>query len=368
MVQTSKEEMPHLFDGISAKPKFGRVELSALGLKFDCDNGQSFLFEYCDLVRDFLTPIDEIRIFTNEKPAKIISLPLDLEPKFIEYAPQFAYPRDKAKDETPIIKKLAIFGWSMIAFFVLVIPLLSNQIAKLIPYEIEVNIGNEIHELVNFEDALKNDSNTTRIAAAKLDLEKRLNDLIGPNKTGIKATVSLVSSGEFNAFAAPGGRIYLMCGLVEAMDANELSAVLSHELSHVKNRDSMNAYVHEIAGSLLVRLVAGSGFNVSSEIAANMTGLDYSRGVESRADEDGVKMLMEKGYYAGGAPGAFDKFIKNGHGYSFSLDELFSTHPDPKKRKARLAELTKGSAGAPFLTPETFGTIDDLCRGKIKEW
>ncbi len=142
-----------------------------------------------------------------------------------------------------------------------------------------------------------------------------------------------------NAFAAPGGYIFITRGAIElCQNEAELAGVLAHEVGHVNRRhvieqirktDVMRTVRDEsgLSGSTLDQVV-GAGSNVL------FTGL--SRGDELQADSIGLELATSAGYDPGGLAAFIGRLQTHRGG---PTAELFATHPVPADRLARLAAI-----------------------------
>jgi Zn-dependent protease with chaperone function len=94
----------------------------------------------------------------------------------------------------------------------------------------------------------------------------------------------------FNAFALPGGTIVLLDGLAEAMDDEEVLAVLGHELGHVVHRDGMHGLAQQMGLLAVATVVLGDISNLAPAVA-EIQALHYSRDMEADADAFAVGFL-----------------------------------------------------------------------------
>ncbi len=145
-----------------------------------------------------------------------------------------------------------------------------------------------------------------------------------------------------NAFATPGGFIYVYTGLLKFVD-NEatLAGVLAHEIAHCERRHATQRLTKAYGVSLLLDVVLGKSPSKTEEIAANLlVGLAFlknSRDDEYEADEFAYEYLKSTSWYPGALIFFFDK-VKQNEGSSF-LDVLLSTHPLSQDRITRLNNL-----------------------------
>ena len=150
----------------------------------------------------------------------------------------------------------------------------------------------------------------------------------------------LVNDTTINAFALPGGPIYLNRGIIEEADREaEVAGVLAHEISHVALRHGTNqASKAQIAQAPLAILggIFGGGTSVTSIVTeigagflANSVFLKYSRDAERQADLMGAQILYDAGYDPTGMPEFFEKLAAEGGSRG---TEFFNSHPNPDNR------------------------------------
>jgi predicted Zn-dependent protease len=167
---------------------------------------------------------------------------------------------------------------------------------------------------------------------------------------------AVLDSSEPNAFACPGGIIFVTKGLVLMCGSeDELAAVLAHEVAHIANKDGINsiskarwtqvlttlgtetAKQYAGAGGQLITLFEGSIDDVFKTIVVN----GYSRAAEEAADTQAVATLRRAGYDPGALPALLTKMMaKTGAGSS----GIFKTHPPTSERLAKVKAETPGGA------------------------
>ena len=164
-----------------------------------------------------------------------------------------------------------------------------------------------------------------------------------------------VNDKAINAFALPGGFLYVNRGLIEAADNEaQLAGVLGHEIGHVALRHGTNqASKAQVAQAPLTILggVLGSGSvgSVLAELgagfAANSVLLKYSRDAERQADILGTQILYDSSY----DPRAMSQFFEKlqAEGESGRPAEFFSSHPNPENRAKRVTEEIAKLGGVP---------------------
>ena len=111
-----------------------------------------------------------------------------------------------------------------------------------------------------------------------------------------------------NAFAAPGGYIYVFTGLIKYLDSeDELAGVLGHEIAHADRRHSTSQLTKQYGIVTLLQAAAGDNPGLMAQVAASLISLKFSRSDESEADEYSVIYLCPTDYNAAGAAGFFEK-------------------------------------------------------------
>ena len=133
-----------------------------------------------------------------------------------------------------------------------------------------------------------------------------------------------------NAFATPGGHIYVFSGLIKFLDnESQLAGVLGHEIAHADRRHTSQQLQQQYGISLLLSLVLGENPNQLAQIAAGLGQLKFSRDFEREADDYSVVYLNKTIYSCDGTAGFFSKAQSSGQANS---PEFLSTHPDPGSR------------------------------------
>jgi predicted Zn-dependent protease len=145
---------------------------------------------------------------------------------------------------------------------------------------------------------------------------------------------------QVNAFATPGGFLYVYSGLLAAMkNEAELAGVMGHETAHVVARHSARSLVTAYGLEAAVALAAGNNpgllTQIATTIAANGLFLAHSRADETEADEIGVQYLSAAGYDPNGIV-SFFQTLHEKQGEMPSIAKFFSTHPSPADRIGHL--------------------------------
>jgi beta-barrel assembly-enhancing protease len=156
-------------------------------------------------------------------------------------------------------------------------------------------------------------------------------------------TFKVTADRSVNAFALPGGPIYVNRGLIQAVDNEaQLAGVIAHEIAHVALRHSTNqaskAQLIQIpamlAGGLAGQNLAGQLARLGIGLGANSALLKFSRSAERDADLLGARIMARAGYNPIEMARFFEKLEgRGGHGVEF-----LSRHPKPGNRSQSIQE------------------------------
>jgi Zn-dependent protease with chaperone function len=159
----------------------------------------------------------------------------------------------------------------------------------------------------------------------------------------------VVNASDINAFALPGGYLYLNRGLIEAaQNEGQLAGVMAHEMAHVALRHGTNqaskAYLGQAGLSLLGGLIGKENRSTEQTIALiggfglNTLFLKFSRTAEEQADITGAQMLAAAGYDPADMVDFFDILADTQDHDPGKVEQFFSSHPAPANRSARINE------------------------------
>jgi predicted Zn-dependent protease len=157
-----------------------------------------------------------------------------------------------------------------------------------------------------------------------------------------------------NAFALPGGYLFITRGMLEKLQTEaQLASILGHEVTHVVARDTANQMSKEIGMQLLL-VGAAVGANASgqaiqaADVARQILSLSHSRTDEREADKGGLRYMIRAGYDPNGMVETME-ILEEQPGEK--PPEFFSTHPSPSNRVEYLSSLIdRRYADIPNLT------------------
>ena len=157
----------------------------------------------------------------------------------------------------------------------------------------------------------------------------------------------IVDSKEVNAFAVPGGFVYVNRGLIErTQKLDQLAGVLGHEIGHVVRRHSIKQMQQQHGANIGVTLacVLTSVCNNQASQAAIQVGgtalfANFSRKDEAEADEEGVRNVIRAGISPNGIPEMFQILIDERRSNPSAVEGWFATHPLEENRIADTQRL-----------------------------
>lgn len=165
-------------------------------------------------------------------------------------------------------------------------------------------------------------------------------------------TFRVLNSPVVNAFALPGGYVYVTRGMLTHLDNEaQLAVVLGHEIGHVAARHSARQAAKSQIGQLglMAGAILGSAVLDNPQVANQLLGLSsqgmqllmtkYSRDAEREADRLGVTWAAERGYDAAESAAFFQTLKRLGERDGLRLPAWQSTHPDPGEREQTVQML-----------------------------
>ena len=203
----------------------------------------------------------------------------------------------------------------------------------------EMRIGAELaRSMASHEDAAAT-AYVTGVAQALLPHIRR---------RGIHYQFRVIESGDINAFALPGGQIFVTAGLLDFAESEaELAAVLGHEISHVDLRHCIERYQYQVT---LKKAGVPDDLAWLAETAHHLATMGFSQDQEREADAQGEKLTIESGYDPNAAGALFSRMaIRFGEAspppaktpagevtdaIGGALGSYFRTHP-PSEERAR---------------------------------
>lgn len=145
-----------------------------------------------------------------------------------------------------------------------------------------------------------------------------------------------------NAFALPGGQVFITQALFDALETEgQLAGVLGHEVGHVLSRHGNKQMARQGLFQGLAGAIGVLGGDVNSarmgQMISSVVSMRYGRDAENQSDEWGVKLMTMAGYDPHAMIGVMNVLERAAGGGS--QPEFFSTHPNPGNRRAHIEEV-----------------------------
>ncbi len=223
----------------------------------------------------------------------------------------------------------------------------------LIPTDSEVEIGKEVaKEVEATEKVLNNSTVQNYVNTIGQKIAKKC------DRKDVKYTFKVLDSDEINAFACPGGYIYIYSGLMKMMDNEaQLAAVLAHEVGHVVARHSMKRLQAVYGYSLVMEIALGDKMGKTArqivDASAGLILQGYGRENEYEADNLGVLYEKKAGYNPNGMVQLFTKFKQMEGKPPNAFEKLLSSHPPASDRIGNANKKIKEVGGTDLPYNET---------------
>lgn len=199
----------------------------------------------------------------------------------------------------------------------------------------EVQMGAEYSAQINAQLPIVQDAEINRYINVLGDSLARVADA-----RGLDYTFYIVNAAEVNAFAVPGGFIYVNRGLIDrTQNLSQLAGVLGHEIGHVVRRHSVEqmekaqgANLGLMLGCTLINICGSQAANAAIQIGGSALFAKFSRDDERESDRDAVATLVRAGINPNGIPQMFQILQNEKNNNSAAVAGWFSTHPGEEDR------------------------------------
>jgi predicted Zn-dependent protease len=199
----------------------------------------------------------------------------------------------------------------------------------------EVQMGQEYAAQINAQLPIVQDAEINRYVNVLGDTIARLAD-----DRGLDYHFYIVNAAEVNAFAVPGGFIYVNRGLIERTQSlSQLAGVLGHEIGHVVRRHSVKqmekaqgANIGVVLGCTLLNVCGSDIAQAAIQVGGSALFAKFGRDDEREADEEAVKNVVRSGIHPKGIPEMFQILLAERQRNPGAVEGWFSTHPGEEER------------------------------------
>src|SRR5437867_5168478 len=199
----------------------------------------------------------------------------------------------------------------------------------------EVEMGQQYSAQINAQLPIVQDAEVNRYVNVLGDSISRLADA-----RGLDYHFFIVNAAEINAFAVPGGFVYVNRGLIDrTQNLSQLAGVLGHEIGHVVRRHSVKqmekaqgANIGVVLGCTLLNVCGSQAAQAAINIGGSALFAKFSRDDERQADEEGVKNTIRAGISPQGIPDMFRILLAERQRNPGAVEGWFATHPGEEER------------------------------------
>ncbi len=233
---------------------------------------------------------------------------------------------------------LLVLGF--LALFALLYFFVPEEKSKVPPLQFSLDLEKKFGE--ELEKEIKQD----RAYYPDPTLQSSLNVILtrltnGSEPLPYQVRVLVVKNPTVNAFTFPGGLMVIHTGLLsQASSAEEVAAVMAHELGHTAHRDTLKALVRQVGVSLVVAVVTGGQAAQLQEILSELIGLKFSRVQEAEADDFALKLLSKVKINPSHLASFFSK-MNDPKTEDKTFLNFLQNHPDTASRLKKATEAAK---------------------------
>lgn len=252
-------------------------------------------------------------------------------------------------------KVITIIGGAIaiiLALYFYIIPFAADTFAQNLPKEYEVNLGNKLYNQLISQDSI--DTLKTNIVN---QFAKEINF-----DTDYHLEITVVHNKELNAFATPGGHILVYDGLLNKLEnQEELTGLLAHEATHVRERHSLRAMASDLSRSIFLSIILHDRSGISSVLIQNadmLNSLRYSREMERIADKGAVETMVRNDINPNGMIQLLDLLMqqdKTDQSYTY-----LSTHPATQERISDVKDFIQDNQFKIAVNPKRNKIWDEL--------
>ena len=215
---------------------------------------------------------------------------------------------------------------------------LANQLANINIFSDaeEIKLGGEFSAKIEEELKIYADPHIS-------DYINQLGQILARNsdRPNITYHFKVVQDDSINAFAVPGGYIYVNLGLIRfSHTEDELAGVISHEVGHIVGRHGMKQLTKQYGFAALAQLLLGKDKSqletLATKVVTSGVLLQYGREAEREADTLAVQQMHSSGIDPNGIMTFFEKLLGTEKRQSTKIGKLLSTHPGTRERVTRV--------------------------------
>jgi Zn-dependent protease with chaperone function len=257
-----------------------------------------------------------------------------------------------------------IVAWSLaaiVSIFLVVVygmPLVANRLTPLIPLSFDRHLGamadNQVRVIFG--------GRTCTNAEGRSAFSKLVETVRQASHLDVPLQTEVLASSVPNAFALPGGKIYLLNGLLQkAQSADELAGVVAHEMGHISHRDHTRMIIQRGGVSFLIGLLWGdiTGSAAVIFVTRTMFEVSYSREAEQNADAFAIDAM----HALGRSPAPMGELLFRITGAERSRTiGILASHPLTEDRRELMRREDRPATGPEILSDVEWQALKAICR------
>jgi Zn-dependent protease with chaperone function len=238
------------------------------------------------------------------------------------------------------------------------IPLLAERLTMVVPYSVERRLGEAVDKQVH---SMFGDKICTEVAGR--DALARLVDRLQSAAHLTEAfDVQVLQTAVPNAFALPGGRVYVTGGLLaQAKDPDEIAGVIAHELGHLHHRDSLRRLIQDGGTGFLVGILFGDVLGGGAIIfaARSLIAGSYSRDAERSADTFSIDVMHHLGR---STKPLGELLVRISRPEVEKTLSILSSHPLTEERLKTMQQADQPAGGPALISADDWSALKGICR------
>ncbi|MBY6155255.1 M48 family metallopeptidase [Vannielia litorea] len=255
---------------------------------------------------------------------------------------------------------------ALLLILFVILPTLADTLAGMIDPEQEERIGQTVVGQVERMLGSHNGSgfcSTPEGDAALAKMTERFTDHLD---LPYELKVRVIRNPLVNAFAAPGGHVVIVSGLLDKADSpEEVAGVLAHEIGHVAARDPLRITLRTAGSAGIISMILGdfAGGALVILVSEQLMQASYTRDAEAGADEFAHELLRKAELPSEGMARFFEK-LRDQYGDVDGAEEFLSSHPNLASRAiaAREAETRGDGTFVPVLDDAEWDALRAICK------
>jgi beta-barrel assembly-enhancing protease len=236
--------------------------------------------------------------------------------------------------------------------------------ARLMPMSWEERLGSQMVEMASIIFTRSREPRFCDDAPGIAALDTLMAKLGRGLETSYTIRLRVLDSSVVNAFAAPGGQLILMRGMIDFAEApEELAGVLAHEIGHVVHRHPTEGMFRRLNEGMLLDFLTGgaTGGAAAAGLANALIGASYSRDAEAQADTTALDLLERARISPIGTAAFFERLVADKK--DIGSGSILASHPASAERGQRARErAAKQQDAAPALTAAEWRAVKALCK------